>query len=226
MPGKRLRAWSVRSPPPRSPHGRTCSRSFNAPTNSSRRLGFEEARRAFNEDARWKQDSIYLFVTELTPDSDVAVRFVFPPDLSQEGMPRGSFDDAFGGDYSREFYRVVDGFGEGWLYYGFRNLATGRVAPKVSYVKSINWDGNAAFIGAGIYIRDLPGTCEPSEVHAMGLEAAPSSEKLAEFVPLCGHGDGITGLLRRPRPVERSPLEERIDLSVRLGHLRPRVVQR
>ena len=144
-------------------------------------MGFAEARRAFHEDPRWRQGSIYLFVTESTPVSHQAVRFVFPPDPAQEGMPRGRLGDAFG-DHFGEIYRVVDGFGEGWVYYGFRNPTTGRVAPKVSYVKRIDWDGNAALIGAGIYSRDLPGACEPGEVHAMELEADPSNRRLAEFV--------------------------------------------
>ena len=76
----------------------------------------------------------------------------------------------------------MSNFSEGWLYYSFPNPATGRDEPKASYVKSIDWEGNAAAIGAGIYHRDIPGTCELEEVHAMGLEAAPSNERLQEFV--------------------------------------------
>ena len=60
--------------------------------------------------------------------------------------------------------------------------ATDREEPKASYVKSIDWDGNPAAIGAGIYRRDIPGTCESEEVNAGVLEAAPSSERLQEFV--------------------------------------------
>ena len=33
-------------------------------------VGFEEARRAFNEDERWKSGPIYIFVSEATPMSD------------------------------------------------------------------------------------------------------------------------------------------------------------
>ena len=40
----------------------------------------------------------------------------------------------------------------------------------------------AASIGAGIYRRDIPGTCESEEVNAGALEAAPSAERLQEFV--------------------------------------------
>ena len=39
-----------------------------------------------------------------------------------------------------------------------------------------------AAIGAGVYRRDIPGTCESTEVNAALLEADPSNEKLQEFV--------------------------------------------
>ena len=67
MGGNRLRASIARSPPQRSPHGRTCSRSSNAPMSSSQQMGFAEARRAFNEDVRWKSGPTYVFVDEMTP---------------------------------------------------------------------------------------------------------------------------------------------------------------
>ena len=144
-------------------------------------VGFEEARRAFHEDERWKSGPIYVFVSKAASTSDQARLFVFPPDPSREGSP-GLVADAFGGDYYKERHRILSSFGEGWVYYAFRNPATGREEPKASYVKSIEWDGNPAAIGAGIYRRDIPGTCEAEEVHAMGLEAAPSNERLQEFV--------------------------------------------
>ena len=67
-------------------------------------------------------------------------------------------------------------------YYAFSNPATGREEPKASYVKSIDWDGTPAAIGAGIYRRDIPGACKSEEVNAMGLETDPSDERLQEFV--------------------------------------------
>ena len=94
----------------------------------------------------------------------------------------GSLDDEFGSDLAVEAHRVVSSFGEGWIYYSFTNPATGRDEPKASYEKGIDWDGTPASIGAGIYRDDLPGTCEPGEVHALGLEANPSNQRLAEFV--------------------------------------------
>ena len=139
-------------------------------------VGFEEARRAFNEDERWKSGLIYVFVAE------VERLVVFLPDPSREDAPLGPLVDAFGNDFFSEGQRIVNNFGEGWLYYSFTNPATGQDEPKASYIKSIDWEGNPAAIGAGIYCRDLPGTCQREEVNAIQLEEHPSSQRLQEFV--------------------------------------------
>ena len=144
-------------------------------------VGFVEAQRAFNEDERWKSGPTYVFVDEVTADTEAARAFIFPPDPSREGAPWGPLIDAFGNYYS-ELYRFMIGFEEGWIYYAFGNPATGRDEPKASYVKRIEWDGTPAAIGAGVYRRDIPGTCEVDEVNARGLEATPSGERLQEFV--------------------------------------------
>ena len=145
-------------------------------------VGFAEVRRAFNEDERWKSGQIYVFVAEATPMSDMSRVFVFPPDPSREGEPWGLLIDIFGNDWFREQHRIVNQVGEGWIYYSFTNPATGRDEPKSSYIKSIDWEGNPAVIGAGIYRRDFPGTCWREEVHAVQLEEHPSSQRLQEFV--------------------------------------------
>ena len=149
-------------------------------------MGFEESRRAFNEDERWKSGPIYIFVSEATPMSDQARLFVFPPARSREGSSLGLLIDDFGNDYYKEQHRIVSSFGAGWLYYSFTNPATGRDEPKATYIKRIDWDGNLAAIGAGVYRRDLPGTCESEEVNALGLEADPSPLGLKEFVRCAG----------------------------------------
>ena len=144
-------------------------------------VGFEEARRAFHEDKRWRSGPTYLFVAEVAP-LDQARLFVFPPDPSREGSTLGVRIDVFGNNFREERNRIVTHFGEGWSYYAFRNPATDREEPKAAYVKSIDWEGNLAAIGAGIYRRDLSGTCESEEVNAIELEENPSPERLQEFV--------------------------------------------
>ena len=145
-------------------------------------MGFEEARRAFNEDERWKSGQIYVFVDGIAKSGEGLIPYVYPPAPSREGSAWGSLVDNFGNDIVSELDRIMSIVDSGWLYYAFLNPATGNDEPKASYVKRIDWDGNPAVIGAGIYRRDIPGTCESEEVNARGLEAAPSNERLQEFV--------------------------------------------
>ena len=147
-----------------------------------REVGFEEARRAFHEDERWRSGPIYVAISEMAPMPEMARSLVFPPDPSREGLPWGPLIDVFGNDIAREANRVTGSFGEGWIYYSFTNPATGNDEPKVSYSKSIDWDGTPAVMSAGVYRRDLPGTCWSEEVNALGLEENPSNQRLQEFV--------------------------------------------
>ena len=147
-----------------------------------REVGSEEARRAFHEDERWKSGPIYVFVAELTPVPGAARALVQPPDPSREGRPWGLLVDDFGNDLMSEYYRIGSSFGGGWIYYAFTNPLTGNIEPKASYFKKTDWDGIPAAIGAGIYRRDLPGTCRGDEVNAAMLEADPSEARLQEFV--------------------------------------------
>ena len=147
-----------------------------------REVGFEEARRAFHEDERWQHGPYYVFVDGIAKSGEGSIPYVYPPAPSREGSAWGSLVDNFGNDIVSELDRIMSIVDSGWLYYAFLNPATGNDEPKASYVKRIDWDGNPAVIGAGIYRRDIPGTCESEEVNAGGLEAAPSKERLQEFV--------------------------------------------
>ncbi len=144
--------------------------------------GAEEARRAFNEDARWKYGPTYVFVDGIEPSGEDAFTHVFPPDPNREGMVWGTSIDSFGTDYYFELHRMLSMVDAGWIYYAFSNPATGMSQPKSSYVIEIEWNGDRVAIGAGLYAFDLPGTCEAGDVNATGLEADPSDEKLQQFV--------------------------------------------
>ena len=144
--------------------------------------GEEEARRAFNEDARWKSGPTYLFVDSVQPSGETALTHVFPPDPTREGSVWGTSIDTFGSDYYYELHRILSLVDEGWIYYAFNNPATGRSQPKSSYVIEIEWNGERAAVGAGIYTRDFPGNCSPSEVNAADLAANPGDQRLQEFV--------------------------------------------
>jgi len=160
--------------------------------------GEEEARRAFNEDVRWKSGPIYMFVDEVEPSGETAVAHVFPPDPSREGSVWGTSIDSFGSDYYYELDRILSMVDEGWIYYAFHNPETGRSQPKSSYVMEIEWNGERAAIGAGIYSRDFPGACDPSEVNAADLAARPSEQTLREFVRCAAMEVESTGFFAGP----------------------------
>lgn len=149
--------------------------------------GAEEARRAFNEDERWRHGATYVFVDGLAGSGDSSVGHVFPPDPTREGLPWGESIDSFGTDYFFELARVLGIVDEGWIHYAFTNPATGLEEPKSSYVIAIDWNGERTAIGAGFYAPDLPGACRDSEVSAMHLEADPSEAGLSQFVRCASH---------------------------------------
>ena len=144
--------------------------------------GFEESRRAFNEDELWKSGQFYVFVDGLELRGEDSTTFVYPPDPSREGSKWGPFVDDYSSDFFAEAYRLATAFGGGWTYYGITNPETGKSEPKASYVTVIEWDGHPALIGAGIYRRDLPGTCHRSDVNATILAQNPNIDRLREFV--------------------------------------------
>ena len=144
--------------------------------------GTEEARRAFNEDERWKYGPTYVFVDAIADSGEDSTTFVFPPDPSREGRPWGTSIDSFGTDYYFELDRILSVVDSGWIYYAFANPATGRDEPKSSYVIEIDWDGTRAAVGAGLYANDQPGTCNADEVNAANLSAQPTDRKLQELV--------------------------------------------
>ena len=144
--------------------------------------GEEEARRAFNEDDRWKSGPTYVFASSIADSGEGVRSHVYPPDPSRQGSLWGSLIDGFGNDYFHEVYRIMSLADEGWIYYAFNNPATGRPEPKTSYLIEIEWDGEPAYIGAGIYEPDLPGSCDPETVNAEALEDHPNHQRLRHFV--------------------------------------------
>ena len=144
--------------------------------------GTTEAYRAFHEDERWKSGQFYVFVTSLPTADRGNLTLVHAANPSLEGRIRMPLIDNFGNEFFAEQERLVNSYGGGWLYYTRTNPATGGNEPKASYVEAIDWDGSPAAIGAGIYMRDLPGTCSPAEVNAAALETEPNAERLQELV--------------------------------------------
>ena len=146
--------------------------------------GTKEAHRAFYEDRRWLTEGKgqYIFVDLLAKSGEESVPFVFPPQPSREGVGFGSLVDDFGSDIIGEFHRVLTDHDAGWVYYAFTNPETGATEPKASYIVRVDWDGQMASLGSGIYEPDLPGVCSADQVNAANLEQNASDQALREFV--------------------------------------------
>lgn len=145
--------------------------------------GEEEAHRAFHEDPRWRHGQYYIFVNLISqPDGEpLSNAPVFPPNPDDEGRHRVLVDN-FGTDYFFELHRVMSHGKSAWLHYSFTNFVTGRSEPKSTYVVEIDWNGQRAVVGAGIYNPALPGTCYSESVNAASLESDPSESGLQKLV--------------------------------------------
>ena len=146
------------------------------------REGADKAYEAFHHDERWKSGEIYLYVLELKPSAAEATVLVHVAQPEREQRVWGSLPDVYGDDIIADGVRVVKANGSGWWYYAFINPVTGRQEPKVSYIMALDWNGTAAFIGAGVYVGGVPGACETGSVDAATLQASPSNSGLQEFV--------------------------------------------
>lgn len=147
--------------------------------------GTEEAYRSFHEDPQWDHPEHYVFVRLLEQAGTRSQLLAYPPDRSRERIPGASLhevSESLVGDYLRELHRIIDIVDSGWIHYYFINRETGLIEPKSSYAMEIEWNGQRAVIAAGIYERDLPGTCRPEQVNAASVEANPSDSRLQEFV--------------------------------------------
>lgn len=95
--------------------------------------GSAEAARAFREDERWRDGSIYLFVDRQGASGSAATSYVFPPDPAREGQPWGPLVDEFGSDYfveTNRIFKALGASGAGWTYYSFTNPAPGEASRR------------------------------------------------------------------------------------------------
>ena len=121
--------------------------------------GSSEAARAFREDERWRDGSIYVFVDRQAASGSVATSYVFPPDPAREGQPWGPLVDEFGSDYFVETNHIFDLLGA--------STGGGAVGPAASwmYYSLLDW------------YDDLCNCAEPSrtqdpilDLHGVGKE--------------------------------------------------------
>ena len=111
----------------------------------------------FNSDPRWKSGPTYLILLDM--ESLVAVLAAGQPHLV--GVDGSEFRDMDAVPFAREKRRILTSHDDGYVYYRFRNPASGEVEPKATYLRRVLLDGHAYVLGAGLYVpaaecRNLP----------------------------------------------------------------------
>ncbi len=64
------------------------------------------------------------------------------------GQDHSNLKDKLGFAFMREFIKVAQTRGSGWVEYWWANPVTKKIQPKLSYIKKVN---DNMFIGCGIY---------------------------------------------------------------------------
>ncbi|MCY3944831.1 MAG: cache domain-containing protein [Anaerolineaceae bacterium] len=123
-------------------------------------VGWEQAAQDF-ETSAWWEHPVYIFATRadgtalLSPGSDIS-----------PGDNLWDWQDPDGVYPAREQVRVTRDFGEGYVYLRFINPDSGREDPLETWVRLVDHQGEAAYLGAAIYPQDTHGTCSPEVVRA------------------------------------------------------------
>ena len=106
--------------------------------------GLEAASKAFTEDAKWKDQDLYVFVIKFD-GSTVA----HGGNKSLVGKNMIALKDANGKEFVKELIDTAKGKGSGWVDYYWLNSNSKKVEPKSSYVEAVV--GQDALVSVGIY---------------------------------------------------------------------------
>ena len=125
-------------------------------------VGWEQAQADFQSEARWRDDSVYLFAHDLDGMNLFNASRVVAP-----GDNRYDVTDPNGFKYVQRLIYIVEKFGQGFVYYGFNNPATERVEHKVTYAHGVEVaEEGSIYLAAGFYPDAIPGACHESDVRA------------------------------------------------------------
>ena len=123
-------------------------------------VGWQQAAVDF-ETSAWLDGSLSLFATR----ADGTVLFSPGSDLNTDDN-LWDWQDPDGVFPSREQVRITQDFGSGYVYLRYTNPLTGNKDPLETYVQLMEYQGEAAYIGAALYPQDTHATCSPDEVRA------------------------------------------------------------
>lgn len=110
---------------------------------------------------RWNHGPTYVFMHDL---GTLTMAAHHDPELV--GQDRTDLVDPDGVMITQEIRRVVQRYGDGYVYYTNVNPSTGELHRKASYVRGIEFGGRSYSIGSGLYQRSAACQAAPS-AHAI-----------------------------------------------------------
>jgi len=104
--------------------------------------GLDEAAKVFNADGEFKFGEIYVNVIDAE-----GIWKVYPPKPAATGQNVSQVKDADGVFIIQEILKVAKEKGEGWVEYRWKNPASEKIEPKVTYVKQVSGQNLIAYVG-------------------------------------------------------------------------------
>ena len=154
-------------------------------------VGWDQALEDFASDTRWYDGSMYLFGLNMD-----GITLFNIGGLGQPGEDNADMVDADGKPFLQRMIYTVETFGEGYTSYRVRRPETTEPTLKLSYVYPVDIDheGDRAFIGAGYFPIDAPGTCSPEEVRASLVHSLTDLERFVRCAELHIEHNGLRAL--------------------------------
>lgn len=122
--------------------------------------GWTHAAEEFQRSGIWLDGSTYLFAGDI---SGTSIHFIAGSGIVP-GTDLADLRDSNGRRYMQDVARVAREYGSGYAYY--RRSDSGTEEPHLSYVTTLDVDGEQLFFGAGTYPLDVPGACPADRVRA------------------------------------------------------------
>ena len=123
-------------------------------------VGWQQALQDF-AGSDWHDEPLALFAATINGEHLFAHGVDIPP-----GSDLRDWRDSDGVPIVQQQARVARDFGGGYVYYRIENIASGQEEPKESYVLQLDYQGEPAFIGAGLHAQDTHASCSPEVVRA------------------------------------------------------------
>jgi len=102
----------------------------------------DDAAKVFNADGEFKHGEIYVNVIDMD-----GVWRVYPPKPAGVGQNVSQVKDVDGVYIVQEILKLAKEKGEGWVEYRWKNPASEKIEPKVTYVKKVQGKDLVAYVG-------------------------------------------------------------------------------